>query len=1096
MPTGEQQLENRLAVQPPSGPRGPSISDYQLLRIIGEGSFGEVWLASHLPTQTYRAIKLLNKSSAANLERELAGLHNYARIAEKYDGLLRIHALGRQADGNWYYVMELGDDELNADNINPDKYEPKTLASEIKSRGRLPVVECIDLIAVLADSLAYLHRHGLIHRDIKPSNVVFVRGQPKLADIGLVTDIGGTHSFAGTKGYTPPNDHSTKQADVYGLGKVLYEISTGRDRNDYPGLPRDLSRAPDAAKFLELNEVILKACQVKPELRYRSASEMKADLALLQSGRSLRQMRTAEKRAAVLKYAAMIALPLILVGAAVYIPVSQRIAHKKEVSLQLMGAHLSSADTAVRAGQMPQALLPLVQAIKLDPRDVNNRVRFSAALDQCPSLLGIWPGSRGFAHCEFSHDGRRIIAAELHGSATVWDLSTGALICRLDSKGHGLQRATLDREGNRAATAGDDDKARIWDIATAQSIVLQHTGKLCSVRFSPDGQELLTGCEDGYAWIWDLGSRQVKFRLGPHAKRLTAANYSADGKHVATSSVDGTAQVWDLSTREPVGGRMIHNGWVNYVSFSPGATAVATASADKSVRIWDFKAGREERILPHTTDVRSVEFSPDGNHVITACADGTVRLWEAHTGQPVHLNPILNHNDAVMHAVFAPDARRFATAGTDQFVRVWDLGAALVRYSSATVPVTSNERPLMRKLSKAGTRAHEYGRLVGASDNERFLLYAHAQSNSVSIRAWDSTTEKWGAAVACEKADNFFISDDGQTLIVARNRQVEAFNYATATRRFTLAHSNRVSNVVFTADSRRFATVAKAMVQVFDSATGNLFFALPKHSTDVSHVSFSHRGDRLVTCTALNVYKRCSAQIWNAHSGHPIGKPLQHADGIRYAVFSGDDTLLATCSDDYSVIVWSATTGEAVTPPLLHTHWVLHAAFAPDSKWLAAVCEDRSVRVWDINSASFITPPMRSSHTIRRVKLSGDNIMAASKRGENATWSIAPDNRPVEILSAIADLFNGISAVVSPTDAGGLTELARLGLTAPSAEEIRIWHLETSSACERIRNFSGALFHLDKLADLGFDDQQLLDRRTRVLEKLGNPRNTPSVTSN
>src|SRR5687768_11570016 len=101
MPTGEQQLENRLAVQPPSGPRGPSISDYQLLRIIGEGSFGEVWLASHLPTQTYRAIKLLNKSSA-NLERELAGLHNYARIAEKHDGLLRIHALGRQADGNWY----------------------------------------------------------------------------------------------------------------------------------------------------------------------------------------------------------------------------------------------------------------------------------------------------------------------------------------------------------------------------------------------------------------------------------------------------------------------------------------------------------------------------------------------------------------------------------------------------------------------------------------------------------------------------------------------------------------------------------------------------------------------------------------------------------------------------------------------------------------------------------------------------------------------------------------------------------------------------------------------------------------------------------
>jgi serine/threonine protein kinase len=90
----------------------------------------------------------------------------------------------------------------------------------------------IALGADLALALAGLHAHGLVHRDIKPSNVIFVGGAPKLADIGLVTATISAQTFVGTEGFVPPEGPGTPAADVFSLGKLLYEISTGLDRHD------------------------------------------------------------------------------------------------------------------------------------------------------------------------------------------------------------------------------------------------------------------------------------------------------------------------------------------------------------------------------------------------------------------------------------------------------------------------------------------------------------------------------------------------------------------------------------------------------------------------------------------------------------------------------------------------------------------------------------------------------------------------------------------------------------------------------------------------------------------------------------------------
>jgi serine/threonine protein kinase len=124
--------------------------------------------------------------------------------------------------------------------------QPSTLNSQ-PTTARLPADRVLELGLALTEALTHLHTNGLVHRDVKPSNIIFVGGKPKLADIGLVTDAGDTRSIVGTEGYLAPEGPGTPQADLFALGKVLYEAVTGLERRQFPQLPPDLREWPDAA---------------------------------------------------------------------------------------------------------------------------------------------------------------------------------------------------------------------------------------------------------------------------------------------------------------------------------------------------------------------------------------------------------------------------------------------------------------------------------------------------------------------------------------------------------------------------------------------------------------------------------------------------------------------------------------------------------------------------------------------------------------------------------------------------------------------------------------------------------------------------------
>ena len=178
--------------------------------------------------------------------------------------------------------MEVADDVRIGQNLNLEEYTPRTLAWDLDQRGRLPIGECVRLGAAIASALGFLHRHGLIHRDIKPSNIIFVNGFPKLADIGLVTDLSEAGARIGTEGFIPPEGAGSAQADIYSLGKVLYEISTGHDRNDYPALPEPLGDSAEDRDLIQFNKIVLNASRANPGQRYQSAEDLLTDLLTFQ----------------------------------------------------------------------------------------------------------------------------------------------------------------------------------------------------------------------------------------------------------------------------------------------------------------------------------------------------------------------------------------------------------------------------------------------------------------------------------------------------------------------------------------------------------------------------------------------------------------------------------------------------------------------------------------------------------------------------------------------------------------------------------------------------------------------------------------------
>lgn len=288
-------------VRRPEGTK-PVIADHEILSLIGTGAYGEVWLARTV-TGAHRAVKVVWREDFEDERgfiREFEGILQYEPIARNNPGLVHILHVGKH-EGDfsyYYYVMELADDAYTGIHIEPANYIPRTLRSDMQLYGlhAMPLDYVLEVGSQLAHALVGLHAEDLIHRDIKPANVVFVNSRAKLADAGLVTH-SSRRTFVGTEGYIPPDGPGSPRADVYALAKVLYEMSTGKDRLDFPELPTDLPEGTQQRRWLEFNDIICAAAEpIVGKNSIVTAQALADRLDAMRGYTSLKQKKSATKK--------------------------------------------------------------------------------------------------------------------------------------------------------------------------------------------------------------------------------------------------------------------------------------------------------------------------------------------------------------------------------------------------------------------------------------------------------------------------------------------------------------------------------------------------------------------------------------------------------------------------------------------------------------------------------------------------------------------------------------------------------------------------------------------------------------------------------
>lgn len=685
----------------------PAIPEHRLVRCIGHGSYGRVWLAQS-SLGAWRAVKVVRARESGRgrtYERELGAVQRFEPLSREHEGFADILQSGQGPDGRWfYYVMELADDDRTGRPFGGeeggDGYLPRTLSGVLRARGRLSAREGIEMGVDLARGLRFLHRAGLLHRDIKPSNIVFVNGKAKLADIGLVVEQSRARSYVGTHGYIPPEGPNTPQADLYALGMVLYEAGMGMSVDQFPRPHPGIREDPDAALLRELNAVVLRACASRAGERYADAAALEDDLLLLASGGSVRRRRRRRTGFRVALAAAM--------GAGVVMVARWRgpqiagwmgVDSGREpgpataaMRSQAARSHVAQGTRLMESDDPAGAMVWFAGAMLLQDGDPgalhSHRVRLGHALDRIPRLRSTIHAGAGLKSVAIRPDGRQLAVADAGGQVSLWSLPDGVpLEGGRMGLGHPVQLAYTTR-GDRLLAAPNATepavqgpmkafgRAMTVDITSGVASVLPMEGIQWGV-FSPDGCWLAAVRPGNEVWLHSVDGARPARRLAKHDRPISGLLFSPDNSLLVMRAHEDVARVWrvvdgavacpDLPMGKPGRG----------LAFSPDSRLLAVASGTRDpgnslLQAWSMPSGVA---VTHPMWTEGVAFSISFLHgegvprLAGLLSDRVVVREMAGNGAMHSMDP----SRATLRCwAIAQDGRSVVTGGDEGSVRVWN----------------------------------------------------------------------------------------------------------------------------------------------------------------------------------------------------------------------------------------------------------------------------------------------------------------------------------------------------------------------------------------------------------------------------------------
>ena len=1062
-------------------PVRPVIPDHELFARIGGGSYGDVYLARNV-VGTWRAVKIVFRDRFTDprpYEREFNGMQKFEPLSRSNEAFIDILQIGRNdEEGYFYYVMELADDAASAgpgsnagfpagevqdgntptgksairsagfptgespapaaptgkstgkSAVDPSTYVPRTLSKALLQRGRLPVSDCLDLGLTLNLGLAHLHRAGLIHRDIKPSNIIFVGGVPKLADIGLVIETAEARSYVGTEGFIPPEGPNSPQADLYSLGKVLYEAGMGKDRKDFPEPFTQLAEAPDATELLEFNAILLKACAANVKERYQSAEEMNADLALLQSGGSVRRQR---KLAGQLRFVQHAGAIVTIFAAVIALGWWWQAGQTKRVTK--LASEISMLAQQAQANAAEAGRNELIARQNLYAADINltHQALLANNLAQARELLQKHipqpghPDLRGF---EWRY---------------LWEQSRSEELFSLRGQTDRARFVAFRPDGLALATGGKDGTVKIWELASRREIAsLNVTGEVRSVSFLPKG-DLLAVTTTNSVSLWDAPS------LTPLRRLPDTGWFSPDGKYLLTASrsprpASGILIASKLILLDAASGSVVRTlelpeswrhpwmgeagSWVAFsqdgerlaiicadairlfsipdfretgvltrslsagassspfVRFSPDNRTLATLdSTGFGVQLWNTASSSETRILPgHSGALRGASFSPDGSRLATCGADQTIKLWAVATGELVR-----TFRGQAEYVVFSPDGKLLASVapndGADGAVMLWDANAKPRRefFRDPLGPVGFNTDG---ELLAVGEDLKPV-----SVDPATFQVTPAGLLNVTNRRAEVSRLDlirRKPGLLEERRYDPYLgnLSPDGRTLGLCDLAGQTLDFWDMRDGKLLCSVEATKPWVAFAPKRQLVATdTTNATTSVWQLPGGTLKWVFTNRVGTFQAIAFSPDENFIVTDEGTRM------KLWRI-DGEDV-KPMLTFNPKRNSVigltFSPDGSLLATGEEGGPIKLWAMPSAREVGVLNGHTYSVFSLAFSPDGRTLASMCDDRTLRWWHVATRRemlrFETP--KQDHYYFSLTFSPDGRALAARRVDDEgaiTW--------------------------------------------------------------------------------------------------------------
>jgi WD40 repeat protein/serine/threonine protein kinase len=966
------------------------FGDYELLKKLGQGGMGVVYLARQRSADRLVALKLVRLDRLEHLTSK-----------QRQDWLDRFRTEGqataRVADERVVTVYEVG--ALNGRPFYSMRYVKGRNLAEILEEGPLPNRRAAALMEQVARAVQAVHEEGVLHRDLKPHNVlVDAQGRPYVTDFGLAKWLdaadGVTHTgdVLGSPPYVSPEQaqdaaHVSEATDVYGLGATLYALLTGRPPFQGKTVAETLHqvkyREPTAPRRLnptvnrDLETIALKCLEKEPARRFGSAAEVANELKRHLEGRPVRTRpigltgrlwRWSRRNRIVASLAAAAVVLMALTGGLYWGFWSRgkemgeveeertRIATSKKAIEYLEAMH--RAQKHVDGTEFTKAREVLAQ---WEPREGEPKYRgwewyFLKA--QCREAPFTVRGHQGSVQAvAWSPDSTRLASADQQGIVKIWDVAASTEVQSLRAEDGNLTALAWSSDGKLLAAAGAK-AVQIWEVDSGRlSHVLQQAANVHPPAAMPPPPNATP--EEAAA----ANARQLFRSSSP----TTSFIWSPSSPKLALADTDGKIQVWDLSTpkKDPLVIRA-HEGGVHSVAWNPNGNRLASISSDVVIKIWDTASDKpiftSKPVLPVSNfpfPMRyALAWTADGKRLNVVSEDawlGSMDVASGTVAKPDKLeayDPMLRHGLTGMARwwfTWSPDGKALATVsstGLISSVSIWDVAT---RKEGPPIP-KAGVAPVMPLMGAGCSPAWDpNSRRLALGWGDGTIQTVRAGANREAVRsprgalAWSRDSKHlWGgpdllaAAAEASEARRIQAQERFEDLQKSLQRGMNAPP--------DLNLHFRGGGII---DQR-----PKHQIQVSDAVTGAVMRKFGKGDAPGASLPIalaeSPDGKWLASATSAG-----SLQLWAAAGGdqavtldEPGARPGP-GGRILLAWNPRGNQLAATSLRDHAIRLWDPDTRQAVKTLNGHEKPLRSLVWSADGKRLASADDGGTVRVWD-----------------------------------------------------------------------------------------------------------------------------------------------------